>query len=59
MQWRQGSKRRGVFSSPERPTAILTCHDLYGIEVLEAARRFWTSKIPELSVVCIDDIDWA
>ena len=48
-----------VLSSPERPTAILTCHDLYGIGVLEAARRLDIKVPKELSVVGIDDIDWA
>ena len=48
-----------VLSSPERPTAILTCHDLYGIGVLEAARRLDIKVPQELSVVGIDDIDWA
>ena len=48
-----------VLNGPERPTAILTCHDLYGIGVLEAARRLDIKVPEELSVVGIDDIDWA
>ncbi|MGI6566528.1 MAG: LacI family transcriptional regulator [Firmicutes bacterium] len=48
-----------VLNSPERPTAILTCHDLYGIGALEAARRMEVRVPQELSVVGIDDIDWA
>ncbi len=48
-----------VLSSPDRPSAILTCHDLYGIGVLEAARRLDIKVPQELSVVGIDDIEWA
>lgn len=48
-----------VFASDEPPTAILTTNDLCAVGVLEAARSK-NVKVPEdLSVVGIDNIDWA
>ncbi|NMB25162.1 MAG: LacI family transcriptional regulator [Firmicutes bacterium] len=54
---RQGTHR--IFAQEKRPTAILTCHDLSAIGVLEGARDIGLMVPDELSVVGIDDIDWA
>ncbi len=42
-----------------RPTAVLTCHDLSAIGVLEAARDMGLKVPDDLSIVGIDDIDWS
>jgi DNA-binding LacI/PurR family transcriptional regulator len=50
---------QGILAKDDRPTAILTCHDLCAIGVLEAARRIGLEVPDDLSLVGIDDIDWA
>ena len=47
-----------VLASVQRPTAVITCHDLGAIGVLKAARQIGLDVPDDLSIVGIDDIDW-
>lgn len=48
-----------VFSKSNIPTAVFTCNDLGAIGVLEAARKLGIDVPRDLSILGIDDIDWA
>ena len=57
-----GAARRAayeVFTKENRPSAVLTTHDLSAIGVLEGARDAGLRVPEDLSIVGIDDIDWA
>lgn len=48
-----------VFATGNIPTAVFTCNDLGAIGVLEAARKLGIDVPRDLSILGIDDIDWA